>query len=133
MNEQSKMMVPVIVGGLVVGGASGIGIIKVFSIFCCLWFILIGCIQTWVVNRPFFDGTIEPVGITVAEGAMTGAVTGFLVGIIAVISHFIIHLLSSVRFGEMTIAYAILVIFIYPILGTIFGAIGGIIIAKIKG
>ncbi len=116
------------------GIASGIGIIKVFSIFCCLWFIFIGGIATWIAIRQLaikhFDGTIEKRGvITVADGAMTGVITGFPAGIIALLSDFIIRSLSSVIFWEMTISYAILG---YPILGTIFSAIGGIIIAKVR-
>ncbi|ODS35601.1 MAG: hypothetical protein A7316_03525 [Candidatus Altiarchaeales archaeon WOR_SM1_86-2] len=139
MVDMSKMMMPAIVGGLVAGILSGIPLV---NLCCCLWFVGGGAIAAWMLIGKI--GKIE-----LMDGAIVGGISGVIAGVIGGVIVLIIDVFfsavidmsdyydyySAYGAGEM-MAFSVLGgvfrIIIFAILGAIFGAVGGVIVAKLK-
>jgi len=140
MIDINKMKMPALVGGVVAGILSGIPYVNVC---CCLFFIGGGAIAAWMLIGKI--GKIE-----LEDGAIVGAISGVIAGVIASILDFIVIVVlmggttmlddaSMMGMGEVLAVSAVsgfvmMIIqgIIFVILGAIFGAIGGVIVAKIK-
>lgn len=135
MADISKMLVPAAAGGLVAGIATSIPVVNWLNVLCCLWFIIGGAIAAWMLIRG--GGKIK-----LTDGAIVGAISGIIAGIIAAVLGTILGIAGSIFNNIVNVPGAsgiglevfmgIIGIFIYPILGAIFGAIGGVIFAKLK-
>ena len=135
MVDIGKMTMPAVAGGVVAGILSGF----TSPLCCCIGYIGGGAIAAWIYMNNV--GRIE-----LNEGAIVGAISGAIAGAIATILNAIFTVLFGSVINSMVsdmggyMAYSaaeggVMSLLCMPaimIVGAIFGAIGGVIVAKIK-
>ncbi len=134
MVDNSKMMVPALIGGLVSGILSAI---PCCNILCCMWYMVGGAIAAYFLAKK--------AKIELKDGAIVGALSGVVSAILITVLGFVLSMLFSalgIAMGgagteEMLLNMGlgalsqIFWFFVYLFLGVIFGAVGGVIAVKL--
>jgi len=136
---KEEMIKPIIIGGVIGGVLSAIPIISCLNC-CCLLYVLSGTITAHLITKEYLPSDRD----YMISGALSGGVAGLISLLLSFLIRIIIygaiipfmgdyspHDLYMKKIGS-SIILAILSVPINILLGTIFGAIGGILYGKLK-